>query len=1076
MLKQFPVLVFLSTILAVAQNPATTTPPLPPGPVTKAAPEANQDFSQQPAVIEQFRIRYRWEADGTGTRQMILRAKLQSPLGVQQFGQIPLGYSSANESVKINYVRVRKTDGRVVDVPSGNIQDLTAPIAREAPMYSDFRVKQIVVPSLEVGDTLEYDVVVQITKALADHEFWLEHDFNRNTIMLDEQLDVDVPAAVKVTLKTNAGFEPKVEIAQGRRLYSWKRQNLTIEDDTDDTSEKKKHKRRDLTDPDHHPDVQMTTFQSWQELGDWFAGLVKDRVLATDQVRTKALELARGKTTDAEKVEALYNFVSKQYRYVSLSFGIGRFQPHAASDVFVNQYGDCKDKHTLLASMLAAVNIQSDPVLIHSWRHLDEAVPSPGQFDHVISAVNIGGKRMLLDVTPETAPFGLLSPTLRHKKAVLVRASKGSKIIDTPSSVPFDTKEVVALTGKVNDLGKLEASMHIELRGDSEMYIRNAFRQVPPARWNVVAKAFQAALGINGEATDIKTSPIEDTSKPFSVDWKLTAVNYLDWTNKDFDLRLPVAPTKLPSFDEEAESADQKPLEVPGVPLNATYSVNLQLPARYSLTLPVAINLTRDYGEYHTKYTQEKDKVIAEKQFKFTVYELPYDRRSDYLAFSRSIAADEKQRLHLESASAGNSAIPAGMKAEDLDQAGSSALQNDNPREAAVLFERLVELEPKHQTAWNNLGRSYLGLHELEKAEKAFRKEIQINPYDEYAYNNLGFTLQREERFDDALAAYRKQIEINPLDRFAHSALGNLLLTRKRYAEAATELQTAAGINPKSGYLQSQLGTAYLNLNQGDKAASAYDKAIELAPSPLVWNDIAYELSQKGVQLDRARSYAESAVSTSAASLRNISLEHLQLADLANTSSISAFWDTLGWVRFKQGDSASALEYIGAAWSLSQHADVADHLGQIQEKLGHLPEARHFYTLSAAGSQPTPDVREHAVKAIGSEKALAAILPSAKAEITQSRTHRVKNAGSITGKADFFILFNLDGKPEDAKFVDGDEALKPLAPQITQSPLSFRMPNGSKVKLVRRGTLTCTHDERDCTFVLLLPDDSTRLD
>ena len=41
---------------------------------------------------------------------------------------------------------------------------------------------------------------------------------------------------------------------------------------------------------------------------------------------------------------ALYNYVAQNIRYVSLSFGLGRFQPHSAADVFKNQYGDCKDK------------------------------------------------------------------------------------------------------------------------------------------------------------------------------------------------------------------------------------------------------------------------------------------------------------------------------------------------------------------------------------------------------------------------------------------------------------------------------------------------------------------------------------------------------------------------------------------------------------------------------------------------------------------------------------------------------------------------------------------------------------
>ena len=51
--------------------------------------------------------------------------------------------------------------------------------------------------------------------------------------------------------------------------------------------------------------------------------------------------------------------MAKNFRYVSLSLGVGRYQPHAASDVLHNQYGDCKDKHTLLASLLEAEGLHA---------------------------------------------------------------------------------------------------------------------------------------------------------------------------------------------------------------------------------------------------------------------------------------------------------------------------------------------------------------------------------------------------------------------------------------------------------------------------------------------------------------------------------------------------------------------------------------------------------------------------------------------------------------------------------------------------------------------------------------------
>src|ERR1041384_8227618 len=102
-----------------------------------------------------------------------------------------------------------------------------------------------------------------------------------------------------------------------------------------------------------------------------------------------------------------------------------------------NQYGDCKDKHTLLASMLAATGLRAYPVLLNSTRKLDVDIPSPGQFDHVISAIPLGNETLWADTTSEVAPAGLLSPNLRNKKALMIPTAGPARLETTPADPPF---------------------------------------------------------------------------------------------------------------------------------------------------------------------------------------------------------------------------------------------------------------------------------------------------------------------------------------------------------------------------------------------------------------------------------------------------------------------------------------------------------------------------------------------------------------------------------------------------------------------------------------------------------------
>src|SRR5580700_7823546 len=321
-----------------------------------------RDYSQESFVIEQMHSRYRFEADGTGRKDVTARIRVQSEAGVQQWGQLQEGYNSANERVEIPYVRVLKEDGTVVKAGDDAVQDLSAPLEREAPVYTDYRQKHITVPGLRPGEVLEYDMVTVIHTPLAAGQFWAEYEFDKSNIDLDETLEVDVPAGRTLKVKCKPGMDPKITEDNGRRIYHWSSSHLEREDD-DKAKDKDKKKKKHHADDDR-PDVQLTTFESWEQIGRWYASLEKDRRAPTTDVRAKAQDLTKGLNTDLAKTEALYDFVAKNFRYVSLSLGVGRYQPHAATDVLHDQYGDCKDKHTLLASLLQAEGLHADSVLI----------------------------------------------------------------------------------------------------------------------------------------------------------------------------------------------------------------------------------------------------------------------------------------------------------------------------------------------------------------------------------------------------------------------------------------------------------------------------------------------------------------------------------------------------------------------------------------------------------------------------------------------------------------------------------------------------------------------------------------
>jgi Flp pilus assembly protein TadD len=1049
---------------AAASTPAPKSGTATPGNLARATASAPAEYSEEPFVIEQYYTTASFENDGTGVRDLAVRIRIQSQAGVDQLGELVFGFNSANEQMDVRYARVRKADGTVVSAGPDAVKELTAAVERDAPVYTDYKEKHITMPALAPGETLEYEIVTRLVSPLAPGEFWFEHNFLDEAIALDEQLEVTIPAGRAIKLASPKFRFEKTE-EPGHTIYRWKHANLKRLSDDDRSKEKA---QRSSGKP---PDIQLTTFASWKEVAQWYDKLEEGRTQPNAEIRAKTQELISGQTTELEKIQALYDYVSSNIRYVSLSFGLGRYQPHSAVEVFSNQYGDCKDKHTLLAAMLQAAGIPSDAVLIPFSRRLDTSIPSPSQFDHVITAVPQGNNLIWMDSTAEVAPFRLLTSPLRGKSALLVPPDGDGKIVETPADPPFLSTQQVEIEGQLSELGTLTAHLHYRMRGDAEFVLRSAFRKTPQTQWKDLGQTILALDGLRGDVSGVKPSNPSDTRKPFELDIDFTLANFLDWSSKKAKVALPLLTIGLPDVSED----NSKPITL-GSPLDVTTTLKLAFPPKFTAQPPVAIAIGHDYADFKSTYQFEDHVLSATRSLNFKMRELPADRTGDFLAFTRAVVADESQPLVVENSTTGTPAIPADANANELLESGLAALNAGNIHEAIPLFQRVVELEPKHKQAWNDLGLAYLRTGKFEEAASAFSKQIEVNPFGENSYDYLGIALQQQQKFDEAADAFRKQIGVNPLDTIAHAALGGLLLTEHKYSEAIPELDKATVLSPDSAELQVSLGQAYLNVGEKEKALVAFEKGVELAQTPIVWNNVAYALADHKLDLEKAQQYAESAVSATATKLRNVDLAHLKLGNLNDVASIGAYWDTLGWVFFQKGDLTAATRFISAAWRLNQHGEVADHLARVYEAQGHKDQAISFYAMAIAAPFSVPETRARLTLLLGGNASIDELVAKAKPELSALRSIPAGKLAAENIVADFLILVSPQGtdgsstKVDAVRFVSGNEKLRPFAENLRRLDYGTMFPDASPVKLVRRGTLSCSSGAGDCVFTLIIPE------
>ncbi len=1065
-MKKFVLLWFFFSLTVFAQTtpplPDTKPSPLPDKPTPQLAPAprpvtdvaSKPDYSQEPYIVKNFGYVATFENDGTGKKVFDATIQVQSELGVQQWGQLVFGYNSSNEKLDITFVRVKKADGQVITASADAVQDITSGVARGAPMYTDYREKHVTVPALRPGDTLEYSVVTITETPLAPNQFWFNYDFDRNIIVVHETLEVNIPKDKAIKLKVETGYDPKITTVGDRKIYRWETSNLKRK--TDEELRKELRKRRLRPDEDQ-PSVQLTTFQSWEDVGKWYAPLQSDRIQPTPELRGKVLELTKDKKDPVDKIKAIYDYVATSFRYVSLSFGVGRFQPHSAGDIFANRYGDCKDKHTLLSAMLAVIDIHTDPVLINSARQLDPDVPSPGQFDHVISLVTLGKQRIWLDTTAEVAPFELLSYQIRKKKALWVPLNGKGQVIETPADSPVPNRQLLELDGKVNDVGTLVAKVHFVFRGDSELLFRSTFRSAPESEWKNIA----GNLGLKGDATDIKISDPANTNEPFDLKYTVTIPNFLAWSSKTPTVLIPLPQVSVPDVDDDEENQPDL-IQLSGSPVESDFKLRLEVPEKYSIGLPLPASVKRDYGTYSVVYGNEKNVITAERHLTLNLRDLPKQRLGDFLAFRRIVFSDQAQQVSLESKSASGPSLPEGLKADDLIAAGAAALQNQNYQAAVDSYKRAIELEPKNKIAFRGLGAAYLNLQKKQDAISTFNKLLEINPYDEYAYTGIGYAQIIDHDYDKAADAFRKQVEINPLDATAQYSLASALVQLRRFPEALPEMEKTAKLMPRTAEIQASLGQIYLEVKQPEKAMAAFEKAVELGANATVWNNVAYELANHNLQLDRAQQYAESAVSEIATQLRNVDVQRLRIDDFRHVNEISSYWDTLGWVLFQRGDVPQARKFIESAWLLGPNGEVAYHLGEILEKEGHRDDAIQMYAAAASVKRSYLPARDRLEAMLGDKKKADAAIKKVGDKYDVAPTLDLGSLSKDDGEAEYAFVFAPGPKVEGVKFLGGSDKLKSLNDRLATVKYPIEFPDATPTKLVRRGTVTCK--STDCTL------------
>jgi len=410
------------------------------------------------------------------------------------------------------------------------------------------------------------------------------------------------------------------------------------------------------------------TYETWADIGKWEANLEQGRRDPSPAIAQKVKELTTGKSTATEKMRALADFVQRDIRYVAIELGIGGWQPHPANEIYDHHYGDCKDKATLMGSMLKEIGVESYYISINTTRGAVTAQtpPHPFWFNHEIIGVRLPedvkdpslvaiyqhpklGRILIFDPTDEMTPFGQLRGDLQANYGLLVTPNSADLIelpLLPPSASGVHRVGKFQLTGN----GGLTGEIQEVYVGDSATRQRYFFRsaQKETDRVKYLESLLAGSLSTY-QITKATVGNVNEWHLPFQYQYTIEAPSYAK-TAGDLLLVRPRVLGHASSDLLEKKEPRKYPVEFEG-PEKNVMSYEIAMPVGYVVDeLPPPVDADYVFGSYHAKTVVEGNVLKYTRTFEIKQVSVPVSQVEDLKKFYRIIATDERNNAVLKPA------------------------------------------------------------------------------------------------------------------------------------------------------------------------------------------------------------------------------------------------------------------------------------------------------------------------------------------------------------------------------------------------------------------------------------------
>lgn len=376
----------------------------------------------------------------------------------------------------------------------------------------------------------------------------------------------------------------------------------------------------------------LRPMNDWPAVARWLHSLTEPAHQVSPEIQAKAAELTASAASPWDRVLALARFV-QQVTYVSIQLNLtrgGGYTPNAAPLVLRRNYGDCKDKSTLLRSLLAAAGFDAWTVAVYSGDrdYVRPEWPSPHQFNHVIVAIRIPdsidaptvlshpalGRLLIFDPTDPFTPLGGLDEDQQGSHALLIHPEHGG-LFPLPLAPPSENRVERSVQAALTDEGLVNARLLTRYHGQSGSLWRSILARETEAEWK---KRMEGSLARRAGSVRIArlefAPPAPRTPLESTVEFESRSIAQLMQNRL-----MTVAPGQFVPAIEFAISTRERTLPVLLPDVVRTDEVHIRLPAGFVIDeMPGPVALQSSFGRFEASWARSPEGLVFRQHLEIT--------------------------------------------------------------------------------------------------------------------------------------------------------------------------------------------------------------------------------------------------------------------------------------------------------------------------------------------------------------------------------------------------------------------------------------------------------------------------